>query len=286
MEYSKFNLPIQKEDNPDFQKFIAYIQKIKGIDLTSYRENFLKRRMYIRMYAKRVQDYTQYIEIIEKDPEEYNRFLDTIGINVSEFFRDQDVFEAFRKEVLSEIIAKKKASNQKIIRIWSAGCAAGEETYSLAILLRETLQEDMKNFMIRLWGTDIDRESLNSTQKATYSKLSLKEVNLTLLNKYFTPLPEEMYKLNDDIKYMAKFSIHNLINEPILKFMDVIFCRNVMIYFTRQQQELLMHNFYKALNYQGYLVLGKIENIWDNKMFTCIDRKNKIYRVQKSKPWD
>ena len=286
MEYNKFNLPIQEEDNAEFKKFLAFIQKSKGIDLASYRENFLKRRIYVRMYANKVQDYSKYIDIIDKDPEEYNRFLDTLGINVSEFFRNADVFEAFSKDVLLGLVEKKKASNQRIIRIWSAGCASGEEAYSLAILLKETLGEDIKNFMLRLWGTDIDRESLSNTQIAEYPKASLKEVDPKLIEKYFTALPNEMFRLKDEIKNMVKFSPHNLVNEPILKFMDVIFCRNVIIYFTRQQQELLMRNFYNALNYNGYLVLGKIENIWDNKAFTCTDRRNKIYRVLKDRPWD
>jgi len=220
-----------------------------------------------------------YLDLLRKDNAEYNRFLDSLAINVSEFFRDPDVFEYFRENCFKEIIRRKDTFNNRVIRIWSAGCAEGQETYSLAVLFKEELGEK-NNFSVRIWGTDIDNDALEKAKKAVYDLKNLKNMDRFMIEKYFTPLSNGLFRLNEEIRQMVRFSQRDLINDPPLKYMDIIFCRNVMIYLSHQQQELLLFKFHNSLSSKGYLVIGKVEGIWGNarEMFIPVATHKKIFQ--------
>jgi chemotaxis methyl-accepting protein methylase len=164
-----------------------------------------------------------------------------------------------------------------LIRIWSAGCASGQEAYSLAILINELLGGSDR-FLVKIWATDVDNDALERAKKGEYDTRDFKEVDKKLLEKYFDPVYNDRYALKEDIKRLVRFEKHNLITDKGLKFMDIIFCRNVMIYFNRVQQELLLNKFYESLNSKGYLVLAKVESIWDKELFITIDPLQKIYQ--------
>ena len=139
----------------DLDVFISAMHKLKGIDFSCYRQNFLLRRLNYRINATKSSSLFGYLNLLKKDNAEFSRFLDTLAINVSEFFRDPDVFEYFRENCLKEIISRKGSFNNQVIRIWSAGCAEGQEAYSLAVLFKEELGEK-NSFSVRIWGTDIN----------------------------------------------------------------------------------------------------------------------------------
>ncbi|MBU0549113.1 MAG: protein-glutamate O-methyltransferase CheR [Candidatus Omnitrophica bacterium] len=247
-------------EKEEIKAFITMFRRARGIDLSSYRENFLFRRLSHRMKLCNLDSLAEYLSRIKKNDEEFNKFLDTLAINVSQFFRDSEVFDYFRKYCLKDIIGRKESGASKTIRIWSAGCAQGQETYSLAIMLKEELVQ-RKDFFVKIWGTDIDSGILEKAREAKYDLGSLKEVDKRRLDKYFRPLPGGLFQLDAGIKEMARFTRCDLFCEPPLKYVDAIFCRNVMIYFSWKEQDRLFNKFYNTLCSKGYLVIGKVETI-------------------------
>ena len=261
----------------ELTKVLQFVHRQKGIDLSHYRLSFVARRMRIRMHSTKSQNHDDYINCLKENPDEINKFLDVLGVNVTEFFRDPDMFEAFRKKVIPELCKNKQSNRQSLIRVWSAACASGEETYSLAIAFKEELAGKDK-FTVRIWGSDMDNEALEKAAKAEYKDSELKKLDNKTLEKYFIPVYNDFYCLKDEIKQMVRFQRHNLMSEPSFTNVDVIFCRNMMIYLNRQQQEVLCKKFYGALNSGGYLVLGKVENIWNKDLYSNVDTRAKIYR--------
>jgi len=237
------------------------------------------RRLRVRMSNLKLERYGDYEGYIRKTPEEFGLLLNTLGVNVTEFFRDIEVFQAIRNVVIPDILKRKAAMNNRVIRVWSAACATGEEPYSLAIMLKEELA-NRGEFALRIIATDMDREALDKAAKAEYKAIELKKLDKKTLDKYFIPVYNNVYKLKDEIKGMVKFQQHNLITQPYLQFMDLVCCRNIMIYLTRYQQEEFTRKFYDALNAKGYLAVGKVENVWQKDLFLAAEpgNKNKIYQ--------
>lgn len=264
-------------DEPGLREILKFIHDYKGLDLSTYRQNFIYRRLRLRMLTTKAKGPAEYIGLLEKNPEEYRFFLDALSINVTEFFRDHDVFEIFQKGALSELISRKAASSYKCLRLWSSACANGEEAYSLAILVKEALK-DRKDWLVRIWATDIDNEALEKAGKAEYRAGDLKKLPKDILTKYFTLIDNTAYRLNDEIKQMVKFQLHNIFHIPPFKGLDVIFCRNIMIYLSREQMMELFKKFAQLLNPKGYLVLGKVETLWERTLFVPVDLRAKIYQ--------
>lgn len=264
-------------DEPGLREILKFIHDYKGLDLSTYRQNFIYRRLRLRMLTTKAKGPAEYIGLLEKKPEEYSLFLDALSINVTEFFRDHDVFEIFQKGALSELILRKAASGYKCLRLWSSACANGEEAYSLAILVKEALK-DRKDWLVRIWATDIDNEALEKAGKAEYRAGDLRKLPMNVLTKYFTLIDNTAYRLNDEIKQMVKFQQHNIFHIPPFKGLDVIFCRNIMIYLSREQMMELFKKFAQLLNPKGYLVLGKVETLWERTLFVPVDLRAKIYQ--------
>lgn len=261
----------------ELKKIIDFIFVTRGMDLSSYRQSFIYRRLWSRMSATESVTYTGYGGLLESSPLELDRLLDALSINVSEFFRNPEVFAHFKKLALSELVRRKEATGNKAIRVWSAGCSTGQETYSLAIVINEQL-EGRQDFTVRIWGTDIDKDALEKARKAEYSYALLRNLDKEIIEKHFVSGYNDAYVLTDGIRRMVRFEEHNLITDPPLKHMDVIFCRNMMIYLTRPQQETLFKKFFNSLKPGGYMVLGQVEVVWDRNLFKCIDPRRKIYQ--------
>lgn len=259
------------------KKILDFIHEYKGLDLSSYRQNFLYRRLRLRLFTTKAKDCLEYIALLKNAPEEYNNFLAALSINVTEFFRDPDVFEAVGKDVLSALIARKEAQGNPSLRIWSSACASGEEAYSIAILVKESLKEK-GNFLVRIWASDIDTAALEKAKKGEYPAKELKNIDSEIIKKYFIPLDNNCYRLTDEIRQMVKFQHHNLFGEFPFKFLDIIFCRNVLIYLDRKQTKDLFSSFSRLLNSGGYLILGKVEMLWDRNLFAPVNLKTKIYQ--------
>jgi len=254
----------------------------KGLNCTGYKEDFLRRRLEGRMRLRGVSSYLDYARYMDKNPSEFEQLLDALTINVSEFFRDSTVWSALQTKILPLILMKNRASSDKKLRVWSAACADGEEPYTIAIILREALSLGEK-LNVEIMATDIDEDSLKRAREGTYSFERLRSVKQSVLRRYFTSPDNRKFRISDEIKQMVTFKQHDLSAPPPSHSFDIISCRNVMIYFSRDMQQRLLRSFYEALSPGGYLILGKVESpIGDASfLFKSADLIERIYQRPK-----
>lgn len=265
-----------------FKSLINYISRISKVDLSGYRESYLKRRIELRMKMLGIQSFDQYLRYLRlNEDDEVKRLIDTITINVTEFMRDKTPFEYFMKVILPEIANRKRKVGSNILRFWSAGCSCGEEPYSIAICVLEALG---KNWNISIYATDIDERCLEIAKDGFYRKEQLKNLRIDLIKKYFDK-EDEGYRVKSFLKRYVRFKKHDLTTEkPVSRYFDTIFCRNVMIYFSEKQKVKVVQDFYDALVDRGYLIIGKSETLpmgFKDK-FECVSLREKVYRKIKS----
>lgn len=269
---------LREDKKQTFQLLLNKIFEDRGLDFRHYRQEILKRRTALRMRANNVESYSEYLRLLIKKPEEYDKLFEVLYINVSEFFRDSEIWVTL-KYLLENLIRQKTQRNERAIRIWSAGCANGEEPYSVAILLKEILKYGINQFSLEIIGTDIDKKCLRLAEIAEYSRDNLKNVDEKYLKSYFIALRRN-YQLKKEIKDMVRFQYLDLISQDIIAETDIVLCRNVFIYFERSLQEQLLMKFYRALKTGGYLIMGKVETILREakEIFEEIDANAHIYR--------
>jgi chemotaxis protein methyltransferase CheR len=268
-----------KEDKAQaFKLLLNKIFEDRRLDFSQYREGFLKRRVALRMHVNKIDSYSNYLLLLIKNPEEYEKLFDVLCINISEFFRDPVVWQSLRGH-LESLIQQKLKLNDRHIRIWSAGCANGEEPYSVAILLKEILNYNAAQFSIEIYGTDIDKKCLKAADAAGYPKESLKNVDAKYLKSSFTSSGKD-FRVKEEVKNWVQLESRDLILDDSIEATDVILCRNVFIFLGRDLQEQLLTKFYKSLKTGGYLILGKVEMILGEakEIFEEIDCKNRIFR--------
>ena len=273
------NPPHAARENKDenFKLLLDKIYQDRGLDFRHYRQELLKRRIALRIRANRLSLYSEYLRLLINKPEEYDQLFDVLTINVTEFFRDPVIWDSV-KIICENLIERKRERQNHTIRVWSAGCASGAEAHSIAILFKELLKQDEK-FSLKIIGTDIDRRSLEIARAGVYTKEALKNVSPEYLQTYLKPMGRN-HLVTQEIKDSVVFKHSDLINSAHLENMDIVFCRNVFIYFSRSLQEMLVMKFYKALQKGGYLVMGKVETILGEakQIFEEIDHDAKIYQ--------
>ncbi|AIG97916.1 Methylase of chemotaxis methyl-accepting protein [Archaeoglobus fulgidus DSM 8774] len=261
-----------------FKTLVDYVSRESGINLHQYRESYLRRRIELRMKMLGMKDYGEYLRLLKSNgKEEVEKLINTITINVTEFMRDRTPFEFLMKEVLPEIAAKKSRVNSRVVRAWSAGCSCGEEPYSIAISILETLGE---GWLISIYATDIDDACLEMAREGFYKPTQLKNLSKALIAKYFDK-EDDGYRVKSFLKKIVRFKKHDLTTEePISRFLDIVFCRNVMIYFSEQQKAKVVNDFYNALVDGGYLVIGRSETLPPGfkDRFECVNLREKVYR--------
>ncbi|MFP4465869.1 MAG: CheR family methyltransferase [Candidatus Goldiibacteriota bacterium] len=265
----------------DEQEAFAEIKKTinneRGLDVNQYKENYLKRRFAVRMRALHKITYCEYLEKIKADPGEMNILLDRLTINVTEFFRDPEMYIEFENELLPALINEGK----KKFRIWSAGCSTGEEPYSIAVSIEEA-QDAMgvRNLTYEIYASDIDEKVLRAGVEGVYEARTMRNIAPNRRAKYFTDAGNEKYRVNDSIKEKIRFIRLNLMKPYEKNFFDVVFCRNVIIYFTKELQEEVMQTFYDSLRSGGILILGKTETmlLGFRNRFKCINIKERMFR--------
>ncbi len=260
MENEKLRNDEIQEEDPDLELLKKAIKKNLGFNCEQYKESHFRRRINVRVRATNSSSYAEYLKILKKDQDEYRNLIEALTVNVSEFFRNPETYTVIEKEVLPALIKSKSNSMVKSIRIWSAGCAAGEEAYSLAILLHMLLNKDFGKYRISIMGTDIDSSSLEKARKGVYGENVLKNVDEKTRERYFIK-KGGMYQVTDQLKNITHFKQHDLISGPKLSHFDMIICRNVMIYFNKEIQEQLHLDFYKALSQGGFFIIGKAETL-------------------------
>ncbi len=264
------------------------IVKETGYDFSQYRHGTIKRRIFKRLLATGVVDFQAYLGFLDEYPEEYRRLIKELTIKVSCFFRNPYVFELLNKIVLPDILRRKEMERGPAIRVWSAGCAYGEEAYSIAMLLVEYLKgkkKELSDYFISIFATDIDNDALTRAKLALYEDEALYEVKKLYLDRYF--VHNGRYSVSDEIKDLVVFCQHDLtstrqIAPPVgvVHSYDLILCRNVLIYFSLPLQRRVMFNLLRSLNPGGFLVLGEAESVLKEvePLLTLVDARARIYQ--------
>ena len=248
-----------------------------GFVCEGYKEKCLRRRIAVRMRARGVHTYADYSKLLELEPPEYERLVDTLTINVSKFFRNPDVWEVVRSHIAPALFA----SAAPVLRVWSAGTAAGEEAYTAAMLLHDFAQQNGHSTnRFRILGTDIDRESLEFAQRAEYGDFAMTDIDPAVRDRWFEHGGN--YRLNKEAREHVRFDTLDLISDEYPRDQHLIFCRNVIIYFERSVQESLFRRFHQALVPGGFLVLGKVEALFGFAAgsFQAVANRQRVFRKQ------
>jgi chemotaxis protein methyltransferase CheR len=270
-----------RADSQQIDQLLEILLERTGTDLTGYRRPTLERRISERL-AKLGKDVEEYILVCRDDPDACEELVSAVTINVSSFFRNPGTFEAIARFVLPNLV---KTNSE--IRVWSAGCAAGEEAYSIAILIQEEIKKSKRTDVNALiFATDIDKNILKQGEKAIYPRESLVDTKLGIVDSYFSQQPDG-FQLSSEIRGMVHFSTDDLMAKQraapaasIFGSFDIVLCRNVMIYFPDKQQKQALERLYKSMAAGGYLVLGDSETICSDlkSLFKTVDAKYGIYR--------
>ncbi|AKB80570.1 Chemotaxis protein methyltransferase CheR [Methanosarcina horonobensis HB-1 = JCM 15518] len=266
------------EEDPEFEPLKRVITESTGFNCEQYKEAHFRRRVNVRVRATNSENYAEYLRLLRKDSKEHDYLIKALTINVSEFFRNPETFRVIEKEVIPFLIKSRSDSLIRSIRIWSAGCATGEEVYSLAILLHRVLGKDLDRYRISIIGTDIDNLSLEKARKGIYRENVLKNVDISTKENYFVKR-DETYQISDQLRNMVRFKRHDMISEPYTDRFDLIICRNVIIYFKKEIQEQLQLSFHQALNREGFFVIGKAETLLGtaSKRFKPYNARERLY---------
>ncbi|MFC1716931.1 CheR family methyltransferase [Candidatus Poribacteria bacterium] len=227
----------------------------RGFDFRDYKMSNLQRRISRRMDVLGIPSLAEYAEYLETDPDEYKSLFNSILVNTTQFFRDPESWSFVRRDVLSETLGKTDE-----IRIWSAGCASGEEPYSMAITLAEMLGEDLLRRRVRIYATDIDETALKFARSGTYTLDQLIGITEDIRSKYFTH-HDDVYTIARNIRELLIFSRHDLILDPPMPRIDLLLCRNVLIYFNKALQSRIIPKLHYALSDNSYLWLGRSETL-------------------------
>ncbi|MFA5100125.1 MAG: protein-glutamate O-methyltransferase CheR [Candidatus Omnitrophota bacterium] len=285
------NHPSHPQEEDRKKIFKSLLQKIladRGLDFRNYHIELLKRRFAIRIKANNLYSYTGYMKLLDSNPREYDRLFETLCINVSEFFRDPPMWVTLQY-LLDHMVSEKIKKADRNLTIWSAGCANGEEAFSLAIAASEALKFHTKLVNGSIIATDIDKRCVARAKKAQYASDSIKNVNDKLLAKYFITEREDAgggddkhktYRVREAVTQMVSFSELDLITGEYPRNIDLLVCRNVFIYFNRQLQEKILRKFFDAIRPGGYLCMGQAESMIMEvrKFFEDTDSNARIYR--------
>lgn len=255
------------------------IRRATSRDLGHYRKGLLVRRLQRRMSLAQLDSADDYLHLLRESQTEAREFVSGVLINVTAFFRDPEVFEVLKGHI-RDILKKKRA-----IKIWSAGCATGQEPYSLAMLVSEACQEfGVDQGQCKIIATDLDEEALSVARAGYFETSDLENVSQARIEKFFLPAPEG-FTTTRDLRRLCQFSQHSLINDPPFTKLDIVVCRNVLIYLGTPLQEKLIPMFHYALLSGGLLVLGSAETVGDaDVLFQRVSEKQRIYRRAEGEP--
>ncbi len=264
------------------QKIFVMLRARTGHDFSLYKPNTVDRRIERRMLVNQVDSLDEYLKRLQKNPNEIEALFHDLLIGVTHFFRDPEAFEKLEKQ-LSTLISEKSAAGSRI-RVWVGGCSTGEEAYSIAILVHEQLEtlqsEQAATFGAQVFASDMDARAIAIARAGLYPKSISEFITPTRLARFFTYEPDtESYRISKRIREMVIFSEHDVNKDPPFSKLDLISCRNLMIYLGSELQRRLIPLFHFALNPNGLLFLGSSEGIGDfEQLFTTVDRKAKLYR--------
>lgn len=254
-----------------YEAFKEQIYRLTTIDLSSYKERQMKRRIDALITKHNINSYATYVNEIKNDKVLYDEFVTYLTINVSEFYRNPEQWELLEKEIYPYLTS---TFGKKQLKIWSAACSTGDEPYSLAMLLSKF----MPLSQIKIIATDIDKQILEKAKSGLYNDKSIKALPQEFISKYFTKISDRSFKISDDIKKCVEFRQHNLLKDPYPDSCDLIVCRNVLIYFTEEAKIEIYKKFNKALKKDAILFVGSTEQIIQPQSLGFSSHKSFFYK--------
>ena len=273
------------QDNPQsdtraaFEDLLEYLNVKRNIDFTGYKRTSLMRRFGRRMQMVEVDACEGYLDYLEVHPEEFDLLFNTVLINVTSFFRDEAAWRVLQDEVIAPLATRKEGEP---IRVWSAGCATGEEAYTLAMLLAEALGDDTFRQQVKIYATDIDEEDLVKARSGAFGAERLEGLAPERLARFFEPVPGG-YAFRSDLRRAVIFGRHNLVHDAPISQLDLLVCRNTLMYFNRELQERVLARFHFALKEGGVLFLGKAETMLSrSERFKPLSLKHRLFTKSES----
>jgi two-component system CheB/CheR fusion protein len=267
--------PIVEGDN-EFERLLVHLCRSRGVDFTAYKRPSLLRRLRRRMTAVAIPDIGRYIEYLDANPGEFHHLFNTILINVTAFFRDGAPWDALRTTLIPELLEARGPDGP--IRIWSAGCASGEETYSVAMLFAEALGAEAFGRRVRIYATDVDDEALGDARAAVYSRARVEHVPADLVGRYFDERGDR-FALRPGLRRAVIFGRHDLVRDPPISRISLLVCRNTLMYFNTDIQSRILSRFHFALTDDGLLLLGKAETLLTrSELFAPLDLRRRLFR--------
>jgi two-component system CheB/CheR fusion protein len=265
-------------DNSDLGQLLDYIRRVRRFDFSGYKRSSLIRRIGKRMQDARCDSYADYQDYLEVHPNEFDALFNTILINVTSFFRDAAAWDYVAAELVPRIVSGKQVGEP--IRVWSAGCASGEEAYSLGMLLCEVVGVDQFRARVKIYGTDADEEALVKARQASYSMRELDGVPADYVQRYFDQADEESgtRTFRSNLRRSVIFGRHDLVQDAPISRLDLLVCRNTLMYFNAETQQRILERFNFALGPHGFLFLGKAETpLTKSTLFEPVDLRLRIF---------
>lgn len=258
------------------QKIFALLRNRTGNDFSTYKPTTIKRRIARRMNIHQLSNADEYVHFLQENPVEIDKLAKELLINVTNFFRDADAFSALSETALPKLFAGKPDNYE--FRIWVTGCSSGEEAYSIAILFKEAIEKKGKGFSFQIFATDLDESSINRARDGLYPAGIAADVSPIRLQRFFK-LDDNQYRINKEIRERVIFATQNLIQDPPFTHIDLISCRNLLIYINQELQKEILPQFHYSLKPDGILFLGSSESIGNfEDRFLTLDKKWKIYQ--------
>ncbi len=274
----KSNLNVEVKDKSAFEKIIILLRTHTGNDFSLYKKNTIHRRIERRMGIHKIDDIYSYVHFLQENPREVHILFKELMIGVTNFFRDAPVWENLKEKIIPALIDKVKPNTQ--LRAWVPGCSTGEEAYTLAIVFKEALEKVNLNLRISLqiFASDIDSDAIEIARKGLFAENIAADVSPKRLNRFFIK-SDDGYRISTEIREMVIFAHHNIIMHPPFTNIDILSCRNLLIYVDTELQRKLFGLFYYSLNPEGILVLGTSETLGvQSHLFTPVDSVHKIFK--------
>jgi two-component system CheB/CheR fusion protein len=266
----------RQSSDPDFENLIRYIQESRGLDFRGYKRTSLQRRITLRMKEVDVEDFDGYQAFLEVHPQEFIELLNTVLINVTSFFRDREAWEVVRREIVPSVLARAGSSDP--IRIWSVGCASGEEPYSIAMLFAEAMGIPEFCRRVKVYATDLDEDALRSARHAAYSWRDVEELEPEFVERYFEQANGQ-YVFQRELRKCVIFGRHNVVHDAPISRIDLLLCRNLLIYLETDTQNVVLPRLHYALIDDGVLFLGKAETqLARSKLFRPLNTKYRLFQ--------
>jgi two-component system CheB/CheR fusion protein len=262
-------------DEARVEELLDYLKATRGFEFTAYKRSSLMRRIQKRLQAVSIGSYEDYQTYLEAHPEEFGLLFNTILINVTSFFRDPEAWEFLSSQIVPRIIASGRA--EAAIRVWSTGCASGEEAYTLAIILAEQLGFEQFRRRVKIYASDVDEDALMQARHAIYTASQVQDIPSELLSRYFERV-DDRYLFHKDVRRSIIFGRHDLVQDAPISRVNLLVCRNTLMYFTRDAQAKVLNRFHFALRDGGFLFMGRAELLLTHgELFTPVELKWRVF---------